>query len=234
VFLPFLKRHWGIDINLKVKKRGYWPKGGGEVQITIPTLSKRLTPIQLTDRGKVSAIHGYSYCAGLPGSFAKSMANAATSYLIEHATAQGYDESSISIRTHRETYADAIGSGSGIVIWAETENGCILGGSSIGSKGKDPQQVGHEAAEELITNLGHGGCVDEYLQDQLIIFLALAEGTSTLVTGPLTLHTKTAIWIAELLTPAKFTVTEEEDSDRVRIVCQGMGFVDEVENENCK
>ena len=44
------------------------------------------------------------------------------------------------------------------------------------------------------------------IQDQMIIFMALAAGDSALCTGPLTLHTESAIHIAEQLTGAKFTI----------------------------
>lgn len=43
--------------------------------------------------------------------------------------------------------------------------------------------MGEDAANELITNINHGGCVDEYLQDQLIILMALAHGTSKIKSG---------------------------------------------------
>lgn len=83
------------------------------------------------------------------------------------------------------------GSGSGILLWAETDTGCVLGGSGLGSKGTDAAAVGRDAAEELIKAIKGGGCVDEHLQDQIIIFLALAKGRSTVKTGlPLTLHTQ--------------------------------------------
>ena len=40
----------------------------------------------------------------------------------------------------------------------------------------------------------------------MIIFMALADGESRLLCGPLTLHTETAIHIAEKMTGAKFKV----------------------------
>jgi len=210
VFLPFLKSHWNIELDFKIRKRGYWPKGGGEVQVSIPSFIGPLQSVTLTERGKVTKIHGYSYAAGLPEHVAKSMSAAAQIYLSEHSSAQGYSESSITIRSQRESPAVAVASGSGIILWAETENGCVIGGSAMGMKGKDPGDVGREAAEQLVRNLAHGGCVDEYLQvgcflffklvseflqDQIIIFLALAEGTSSVLTGPLTLHTR---WVPPL------------------------------------
>ena len=33
--------------------------------------------------------------------------------------------------------------------------------------GKQAEQVGSEAGEELVNNLFHGGCVDDYIQDQV-------------------------------------------------------------------
>jgi len=115
------------------------------------------------------------------------------------------------------------GSGSGIILWAETVSGCVFGGSALWSKGDDPVAVGDAAAQEVVKGLQAGGCVDEYMQDQIIIFLALARGTSVVKTGmPLTLHTKTAIWVAEQLTNARFQV--EEDNNGLTIIrCNGIG-----------
>lgn len=33
------------------------------------------------------------------------------------------------------------------------------------------EDVGRQAAEELLRNLDHGGCVDDYLQDQVQTFI---------------------------------------------------------------
>jgi RNA 3'-terminal phosphate cyclase (ATP) len=45
------------------------------------------------------------------------------------------------------------------------------------------------------------------MQDQLIIFMALARGRSSMLCGELTLHTRTSISIAEQLLPVKFDVS---------------------------
>ncbi|TFY68064.1 hypothetical protein EVJ58_g1221 [Rhodofomes roseus] len=81
----------------------------------------------------------------------------------------GIDPDIIHIEAIREESRDAVGSGSGIVLWAETDGGCVLGGSAIGVKGKKPAKVGEEAAHELLRNLAHGGCVDEYMQVRFMI-----------------------------------------------------------------
>ena len=59
----------------------------------------------------------------------------------------------------------------------------------------------------------------------MIIFMALAGGESSLVTGPLTLHTETAIHIAERMTGARFRVENCESNSRAwRISCRGIGL----------
>lgn len=65
--------------------------------------------------------------------------------------------------------------------------------------------------------------MDEFLQDQLIIFMALADGVSKILTGPLELHTTTSIHFAQIMTGAKFTVEELKNKTNI-ITCEGIGY----------
>ncbi|KAI0316799.1 RNA 3'-terminal phosphate cyclase [Amylostereum chailletii] len=219
VLFPFLQRHFDLVPKIQVHKRGYYPKGGGKVEVTIPPVRGPLPSVSLLERGEVTAVKGRAFVAGLPAELARRMQHAAC----DHITHAGIDSGLINIEAVRETNSTAFGSGSGIVLWAETENGCVIGGSSLGSKQKDATAVGKEAAAELLSNLEHGACVDEYLQDQIIVFMALARGRSEVRTGPLTLHTRTAIWTAEQLTSAKFEIQEDTISGTATIICEGIG-----------
>lgn len=193
IFLPFLARHYDIHPKLKVLKRGYYPRGGGLITFSVPPLppGTTLPGITVTERGEITKIYGRSYVAGsLPLHIATGMSNAAKTRLTSQL---GLNPKMIWIEAIKEDAKDVgnNGSGSGIVLWAETDTGCILGGSGLGSKGTAAASVGRDAADELIKAIKGGGCVDEYLQDQMIIFLALAKGRSVVKTGlPLTLHTQ--------------------------------------------
>lgn len=60
------------------------------------------------------------------------------------------------------------------------------------------------------------------LQDQLIIFMALGEGESKILCTEPTLHTRTAMVVAEQLTAAKFQVHKPvEQSGCWQIYCKG-------------
>ncbi|KAF9532406.1 RNA 3'-terminal phosphate cyclase [Crepidotus variabilis] len=250
IFIPFMRRFFGVEnISLHIKKRGYFPKGGGEVDFKVTPLSEgqKLKSFSLMKRGKVKWIAGISHFAGLPRKIGENMVKGATSRLAQAGFVKGQidfqgelpaevlDERRdvpVSIPVQREPDNLTKGAGSGIVLWAELEGGGILGGSAIGSKNIDPEKVGEEAANELLKALDNQGCVDEHLQDQIIMFMALAEGKSEVRCGKdgLALHTKTAIWLAEQLTDAKFDI-EEESEGTVVIRCDGIGYTSQPERE---
>jgi RNA 3'-terminal phosphate cyclase (ATP) len=206
VFLPTLRDQCRLDpdqVQAKVIRRGYFPKGGGEVHVRIQPCRRPLRPIQLTERGDVCEIRIRAFYAGkLPRHLAQTMADAAHNYLQKHITKALHYNVQV-VMEHQ-----AVGSGLGILIVAKTTTGCLLAGSALSAPKKVAGQVGIDAAAELYATLQDGGCVDEWLQDQLIIFMALAEGSSEMLTGSLTLHTQTAIWIAEEMSGVKFEVTK--------------------------
>ncbi|KAF9492274.1 RNA 3'-terminal phosphate cyclase [Pleurotus eryngii] len=232
ILVPFLKRHFGVDSRLEISlnKRGYYPKGGGEL---IPSRIEPLKPIQLSnEQGRVIRIGGLSHVGRLPASLATEMAGCALKRLARAGFRSSTIDSvesrqemviPIEIQTKREGNDDCLGAGSGIVLWAELEGGGMIGGSALGRKNVLPAQVGEAAADELIKGLKEGGCVDEHLQDQIIVFMALAAGRSSVLTGPISLHTRTAIWLAEKLTEAKFSVVEQPSGQCV-ISCEGIAY----------
>ncbi|XP_071755621.1 RNA 3'-terminal phosphate cyclase [Centroberyx gerrardi] len=220
VFKPILER-FGVHFDCDIRMRGYYPKGGGELLVTVNPL-KELSPVVMTDRGNITKIHGRAFVAGvLPFKLAKDMSTAAVRTIRKE-----IKDLYINIQPLQEK-EKACGNGNGIIILAESSTGCLFAGSALGKKGVYADKVGIEAAEMLLRNIRHNGCVDEFLQDQLIIFMALAKGTSRIRTGAVTLHTQTAIHIAEQLTQAKFTITKSEDelSSGVGYIieCQGAG-----------
>jgi RNA 3'-terminal phosphate cyclase (ATP) len=249
VFLPILVEKFNVPgglIHHTITRRGYFPKGGGEVRITTSPLLRPLDPIFMTQRGTISEISIRSYCAGsIPLQVATEMADSAKKILRQKNIL-------VHPRIDIVREANAIGDGSGILIVAKTTTGCLLAGSALGETKKRGHVVGREAAEELIETIEDGGCVDEWLQDQLILFMALAKGKSEILTGSLTLHTQTAIWVAQQLCGAVFEVERaagdvvmRKDSSSVAdaygkdgripgkhlIRCSGIGYVNQQNQE---
>ncbi|KJE89346.1 RNA 3'-phosphate cyclase [Capsaspora owczarzaki ATCC 30864] len=202
IFRPIAQR-FGFALDLEIRRRGYFPRGGGEIALTVKPI-KQLNAVTLTQRGTVTRITGRAFVAGtLQRRLAEDMAAGANELIRKH-----FPGIPVDIAIVQEPRDIAAGNGSGILLVAHTSlNGCLIGASALGAAGQQPKALGKEAATSLIANLQHGGCVDEHLQDQLIIFMALAHGVSKIKTGPLTMHTETAIHFARQLTSALFTVT---------------------------
>lgn len=243
IFWPTLKYRCNLDskqVEANVITRGYFPKGGGEVHVNVTPLNHWLGPIQITERGDIKVIRIRSFHAGkLPRHLAEKMAQAAKSELLTSKLGLTTEQ----IETLLVTERNAVGNGLGIMITAETTAGCLFGASALCEPTNDARETGKIAARELISNLEEGGCVDQWLQDQLIIFMALADGVSEIITGSLAQHTVTAISVAEQLTDARFVVTKLDDNEtqsifstenkygsegrisgKHRIRCEGIGF----------
>ena len=197
VFLPTLKR-MGLNAALTVHKYGYYPKGMGEVTISVEPC-KFLQPLCLENFGEIKAIKGVSVCTFLAErKVAERQAKTANSYLRE----RGYT-ADIQIVNDR---SNPLQKGSSLVLWAETDTGAILGADAIGELRKTSETVGREAAEKLYAEISAKPTVDVHLADMLIPYIALAKGRSTYLTRTISDHLETNIWLAEKILNVRFNV----------------------------
>ncbi|VDL88467.1 unnamed protein product [Schistocephalus solidus] len=84
----------------------------------------------------------------------------------------------------------------------ETSTDCRLAASGLNHpRGPPVEDLVTDAIEELMTSVRAGSCCDKNMQDMLIMPMALADGKSSIRTTALTLHTQSAIYVAEKLLP---------------------------------
>ncbi|RUS70977.1 hypothetical protein EGW08_021259 [Elysia chlorotica] len=224
IFKPIAEK-FGMHFDINIKRRGYYPKGGGEVVVTSqPCSGLDALPEDLTTRGEVVRVYSRSFVAGnLPPHLANKV-----STTIAKTVKQNFPTAELQQDSLREPDGAAIGSGLGTMIVAETSTGCLFGGSALGKPRTPAEDTGKAAVGDLLDGTSTGGAVDQYLQDQLILLMTLAKGQSRILCGPLTLHTQTAIHIARLLTKAEFSlepVKSDEGKETCMLVCEGIGHV---------
>jgi RNA 3'-phosphate cyclase len=197
VFLTALKQ-MGLDAAITVHKYGYYPKGMGEVTMTVKP-SRRLQPLRLENFGKLKSLKGVSVCTFLAErKVAERQAKAAGTYLSE----KGY---AADIRVVNDR-SNPFQKGSSIVLWAETDTGAIIGADAIGELGKTSEAVGREAAEKLYAEIPMRPTVDVHLADMLIPYVALAEGTSIFLIRAVSDHLEANVWLAEKMLNARFKI----------------------------
>ncbi|UCC68792.1 MAG: RNA 3'-phosphate cyclase [Armatimonadota bacterium] len=206
VFVPALAE-LGPRVEARLVRRGFYPKGGGEVAVTVHP-AEAIRAIARRERGAVARIAGRAYSLGLPGHIVERMRESALTPLSAGGHGDAHIESEVVARGRSE--------GCGIVLWAECEGGARIGASALGRRGKRAEEVGEEAAQELVSELESGGAVDSRLADQMIVWMAMADGPSEVTTSRLTDHIRSAAEVAQMIVGARFAI---EEGPPARVTC---------------
>jgi len=206
VFLPMLKR-MGLDASLTIHKYGYYPKGMGEVTLTVEPC-KSPKPLHLESFGTITAIKGVSVCTFLTDrKVAERQAKAANNYLGE----KGY---AANIQVVNDT-SNPLQKGSSLVLWVETDADALLGADAIGELRKPSETVGREASENIYKEISVKSTVDLHQADMLIPYIALAQGKSGYLARRLSEHLETNIWLAEKILNVEFSVEKFDGLYRI-------------------
>jgi len=207
VFLPALRKMGG-EVSLEIDRWGWYPKGGGMVRAFIRN-RQGLKAVNLTNRGKLLDLHLLSAVSNLPLRIAERQRDQAL-IRIEYLGLQP----TVSIE-------NALSPGQGTVLFLTARfEGSVGGFTSLGRKGERAEEVADDACNEFVKFLDSKGVVDIHLADQLVLYMALARGRSTLITERITDHLLTNIWVIEQFLPLTFDV--EEETGRVEV--NGIGF----------
>mmetsp|Transcript_27298 Transcript_27298/g.45511 ORF Transcript_27298/g.45511 Transcript_27298/m.45511 type:complete len:422 (+) Transcript_27298:245-1510(+) len=113
-----------------------------------------------------------------------------------------------------------------------TDTGCVLSANvlrSVERDGRGSDGLVSEVCKQLNALLASGACACEHTTDQLIVFMALAKGTSRLKAPPIecltSQHLPTVLHFAQLLTGATFRVTTEAQGGCQMLECDGIGAI---------
>ena len=188
VFTPLISR-LGPTVEIEQKKRGHYPRGGGEVICKV-TPVKELKSLNLVDFGELDGVDGISHCVRLPSHVAERQASAAEQVIQEKLDF----EVSIETESYSKNNDHHLGPGSGIVLWADGSNGTRLGADGLGERGERAERVGTKAAEQLVNEVSMGKAIDSHLGDMIVPYLAIADGESSIGISEVTSHLSTNLW----------------------------------------
>ena len=194
VLLPLLARA-GVDCEVDVAHRGYYPRGGGEVRLKIaPAAGMR--PLALEALGAILRIEIHAHVALLPLQIAQRMASAARAVL----------PTGVDVAEHVEVCPPGLATGPGgaIVLRAVCAHG-VLGAGEVAQRGVRAEQLGQAAGESLRRDIDARATLDVHALDQMLVFLAVADGPSVVRAAHLSSHAATAMWLLERLALARFT-----------------------------
>ncbi len=203
VHFPILSM-MGISCDMEILGRGFYPEGGGRVVVDIsPT--PRLTPLQLTSAGKVLAVDGIAFAQNLPEHVATRTKHSAVKALLKMPSVQVNTD----LRKGHST-------GAGIVLAARCEN-TVLGESVLGERGIRAEKLGEDCASNLIETVRSGATVDEHMLDQVLPYLALADGESRILAEGITQHAETNMRVIEKFLARRFETASKEKLVEIRV-----------------
>jgi RNA 3'-terminal phosphate cyclase (ATP) len=207
VLLPTLGK-MGLRCEAAIEKWGWYPKGGGIVQVKILPV-RELKPIDFSARGRPRTIFGISALSNLPAHIALRQRERAHQRIKER----------LGVAPNIQIIDKAPSPGQGTVLFLRLESkGGLAGFSALGRRGKRAEEVADEAVDQLLEYMDSGGCVDPHLSDQLIPFVALARGKSVFTVSKITRHLLTNIWVVKQFLDVRIEVEGGEgEAGRVEI-----------------
>jgi RNA 3'-terminal phosphate cyclase (ATP) len=199
VYLPSLAR-MGIRAKVNIRKWGWYPIGGGEVNATVEgQAAGALTGLDLRQRGTLLRVRGLSASSNLPKHIRTRQ---------ERAALQALRSNGVNVR-FEVVDAPSKGTGTVVFLWADFEN-TTVGFTSLGERGKPAERVAEEAASELLDFIRGEAALDRYLADQLVLPMALAASPSQFTTERVTQHLLTNAWVVNQFLPRRVIVEGEE------------------------
>jgi RNA 3'-terminal phosphate cyclase (ATP) len=201
-FLPVVNR-LGSKIEIRFERYGFYPAGGGRFTATIEPC-KRLSTIELLERGVIERRSAVAIVANLPRSIAQREIDTIMKLL-------NWDAESTQIVETRNSV------GPGNIVLIELAGGTVAEVfCGFGRIGASAESVASEAADAARSYLVSGAVAGEHLADQLLLPFALAGG-GVFTAEKLNLHSRTNIEIIRCFLPIDFVTTEVGGHTRVEV-----------------
>ncbi len=193
-YLPLLRRT-GVDIRAKLARMGFFPAGGGRIELDI-TPASSLKPLALTERGALLRAQAEAVVARLPLHIAQRE-------LRVLAEAFGWTEASLHAREER----DSQGPGNVLTITLTFEQLTEVF-TSFGERGVPAETVASNAVRAAKAYLDSGAAIGPHLADQLLVPMTLA-GSGRFSTVAPTAHTLTNLRVIEKFVATPLRVREQ-------------------------
>lgn len=205
VFLPALAA-LGLIARLHLRRWGWYPAGGGEIEVEVAPAGRigGLTAMQAP-----LDVSGVSAVSRLPSSIAERQRRQAEARL-----------GAVGMRADIAIEEDVTARGPGTLLFL-----CLpgrAGFSALGRRGLPAERVADEAVDALLDWRASGAAVDRHLADQLVPFLALADGPSSFTCPLLSEHLRTVVWLVQQFVPVGIALHETRPA-RVEIMPRPLG-----------
>ncbi len=199
----------GARVSIEVKTRGFYPKGGGEVQVRVEPAAS-IQPFAPTGEQPKPVVHGVVVNSGLSSDIAERTRRSVMRGL------RGTKVGQLQI-----VHTTSASLGVSVTIWCDRRGGA-LGSSGVGKRGYTAEALGRDTAEPVAAALRADVDVDEHLLDQILIYCLMATGRSSFSFDRMSSHAATMLDVAREF--GNFKSEVERKGRRQRLVIDGEGL----------
>ena len=189
----------GINFSMNIKRRGYYPKGGGIVNVEVFP-SKNISPINLLQRNTNDV---KLFC-----SFSKISKEVILNYVDE--LTKKIEKNGFKIKKDVSEEV-AIDKGSSMLIYS-TDSDSVIGSDGLydSKKNRFSENISNDF---LSSKLG----VDNHLADMLVLPASLSKEMSVFRVQKITKHLETNLYVTSKITGCKYGIGKLDDGYEVRI-----------------
>jgi RNA 3'-terminal phosphate cyclase (ATP) len=200
-FAPLVRR-CGAGLELTLRRHGFYPAGGGQIEATVTPPAGGLQPFDLKERGALRESYAQALIPALPRSVAMRELQA-----LGHAL--GWSQEQLQVPTVRQNE----GPGNALLATLVYEHVTEVF-TSFGERGVSAEQVASALATEVKAYEASNGAAGRHLADQLALPLALAVAATGRSArygfSEMTEHTRTNFGVIERFLPVEFDTTHGE------------------------
>ncbi|KAK7020517.1 18S rRNA biogenesis protein [Favolaschia claudopus] len=224
VTLPHLQL-FGISdgLELRIKRRGASPGGGGEVQFLCPVV-KQVKTLNFVEPGKIKRIRGISHAVRVNPQFSNRMIEAARSVLNRYIP---------DIYLYSDVYkGEESGKSPGyaLSLLAESTTSALHCSEAVSQPGVAPEDIALQASRALLSEIKAGGCVDRQHQSLILLMMVLgSEDVGRCRMGEPTARTIQFLRDVHSFFGTSFKIVSAEPLDKecVQLLysCYGIGYI---------
>ncbi len=195
VLFPFF-RHYGIECEMNIVKRGYYPKGGGEIHVKIR--SPHELKYEPGQKG-LNIVKAVINISGLSHRIAQRMEDAVR----ENISPMDMD---IQIDDRKTNRSPGIG-----IVLSYIDQDRFMGIDMLGEKGVPAGTIGKRTANGLMSMINSNVTIDDLGCDQIMTLIVLGKSNPEIIFSKKTKHIETNLDIINMFMPDTLEINKLDD-----------------------
>ncbi len=207
----------GGRVTIVLKRRGYYPRGGGLINVRVEGSKSAMHPIELAwIREKDFKVESRMHMTARVLSVSRSLPKHVAQRQLESASRILKHEGVTDVTAEIDSEGTSFSPGSSVLVYNQSKLQYV-GADSLGQKGKLAEKVGMDAASAFLEEYVPIHSVDSHLADMMVTILSCVQGKSSFTTTKKTSHLETNLNVSKMLSGSDFRITQSNDLFQIEI-----------------